>query len=56
MILCMQTMLVKLMSEEELLDQLDSMVKKRETDPSKINKMIDETLRLIMEEILHDES
>ena len=44
------------MSEEELLNQLDNMVKKRETDPSKINKMIDKTLKLVMEEVLHDES
>ena len=44
------------MSEEELLAQLDNMVKKRETDPSKINGMIDKMLKSIMEEVLHDES
>jgi len=43
------------MSEEELLAQLDNMVKKRETDPAKINKLIDNTLKSIIEEVLHDE-
>lgn len=42
------------MSEEEFIAQLDNMIKKREDDPSKINKMIEEGLRSIMEEILHD--
>jgi len=44
------------MSEEELLAHLENMVKKRETDSSKINKLIDNALKSIMEEVLHDES
>lgn len=44
------------MSKDEFIAQIDNMIKKREDDSLKVNRMIDEKLRSIVEEILHGES
>ena len=42
--------------KEEFLKQLDEIIKKRENDMSEINKILDNTLKLIMEDISNDKN